>query len=753
MFERGKINRPDDFFTDINTRNKKVYFYRTAGINKEIYKFMKRYYICALSSGAVIEDKIQNPTEKNLEYYEETMGMDFRLDYNFINFSLRKWMPRISQQQIDNISLSMFYKLDYLKKSGKNENMIKNAYIKFMCWLYYKFERLSANLGAADIPKILYGGTPGKYELMFLEVLSSSGCDILILEYNDGSGYSRSDPVSEISDQLIVNNMEEFPSDFSLETIRADVRRDSQRQRLFGNLPSVKAETNTWIKKPSFYNINVPINERGTQKDRFYNCFIKVNGADDKLTYLNDLFQLNLELERNGRNIVIINNFLPAADNSEIAAVKRRNYRTAEELAADISSNINFVSNTLLCGQIKKSFIETILKEAANDANLTRTTNKAVFMLCWLRRYQGELFKNWKNGNIACFIFFAGKKNQREELFLEFLSYLPVDILILNPSNDSSYEIESERILEINYEEAIYADKFPKETDIRMGTAAYHAERELDNILYNDTGLFRNQQYKTANTITLRTMYEEIPLLWDEELKYRPNFSVVGQTVNIPVIYAKVSGVKDEKTDDYWYGIKSLITEDTFIIRSAPFINPVDPNAMKTYSSLFLKNGRLQKNIIRSHKCYQFGYIRDEMQEYLLDKLQCLIDQKIIKGTFENGTEYLITATILNMNRDIMRLIQRFDFTKKNPKVIYINTTENLSSPEDAIIMSFLNLIGFDILFFMPTGYNNIENHLNKVLIEEYNIGGYMYDLNVPDFKTLRNKKKQTFMGLFKKGK
>lgn len=43
-----------------------------------------------------------------------------------------------------------------------------------------------------------------------------------------------------------------------------------------------------------------------------------------------------------------------------------------------------------------------------------------------------------------------------------------------------------------------------------MGTVAYQAERELDTILYQDTGIYRNQQYQNASVINLKTTYEEI---------------------------------------------------------------------------------------------------------------------------------------------------------------------------------------------------------------------------------------------------
>lgn len=46
-----------------------------------------------------------------------------------------------------------------MQRAGKTEGMLKNAYIKFMCWLYYKFERIVNLLGENSVPKILYEET------------------------------------------------------------------------------------------------------------------------------------------------------------------------------------------------------------------------------------------------------------------------------------------------------------------------------------------------------------------------------------------------------------------------------------------------------------------------------------------------------------------------------------------------------------------------------------------------------------------
>lgn len=141
------------------------------------------------------------------------------------------------------------------------------------------------------------------------------------------------------------------------------------------------------------------------------------------------------------------------------------------------------------------------------------------------------------------------------------------------------------------------------------------------------------------------------------------------------------------------------------------------------------------------------------MQDHLLDKLQLLIEQALIKGTFENGTEYTIVSTALNLDKSILRLVQKFDFTKKNPKLVYLIPGETVLSLEDTIQAAFLNLVGFDILFFVPTGYQCVERFFNRPVVEEHQIGDYLYDLPVPNFDTISSNPRPSWREkLFKRG-
>ena len=737
MFEHRKIQELDDFFKGLDCRKEKgVYFYRINGYNEEVARFIRKYYEAARLKGVILEGKIPNPDEGNLSYYQEIMGTGFQMSMGFFLTSLKKWLPRMRDAQRGQVAAAIYDALDSLRRAGKNENMLKNAYIKFMCWLYYRFERIVNALGENEVPKILYEGNISNYELMLVSILSNAGCDAVLLQYQGDQGYRKIDTALALSEELLLPGMQAFPETFNLRWVREQIQEEKNAERLYGRKPEALNCTNAWVTGAGMEDVEKPAAVRGDRPEFYYNCFFRISGVEDKLTYLNEWYQFYLRMKNEGRKIVITEQTISQPGMDEIAGIHRKNYQRQDQMLMDLSANIKYSANIELQRIMTKAFLDIMLDEAKLPGmNLNRLTNKAVYLLCWLKRYQAKLFVNWKMPEIGCFIHMGGCKNENEALFLRFLARLPVDVLILNPNQNVPCCLKDSLLYEIHYPESLSAERFPQEnTDIQIGTTAYHAERELDTLMYQDSGMYRNQQYQKAGTVNLKTMYEEIPLLWKEELKYRPNFSTVNDTVNIPVLFAKVSGVRDRQVQRYWSDIKALVTEDTFVIKAAPFLHSMDENPMRAHATEFFRNGKVQKTKIKAHRDYAYGVLREEIQEHMLDKLQLLIDKKLIKGTFENGTEYTIVATVLNLPRELVRLIQKFDFTKRNPKLIYLNTGEKVISLEDTILTAFLSLVGFDVVFFVPTGYQSVEKYFNRKLMDEHQIGDYMYDLQGPDF-------------------
>lgn len=890
-FKHMKIQSLDDFFVPLSGRSEKgIYFYRFNKTSDKIDEFIYKYYNAARKSGVVIDGKIGNPTESNLSYYQEIMGMDFQMSMGFISDSLKKWLPRMRAIQRENIAGAIYDVLDGLRRSGKNENMLKNAYIKFMCWLYYKFEGVVEQMNGENIPKIFFVGDIVGYEFMLINILADAGCDVVFVQLHGDVSYLKVDENLERSFEYVGENgaaeqnmVREFAADFSIKSMlenhdfkaqrengqgtvssQAEIQRvkshgtggsqvDVQNiQRQESGIPQAEGKstkslqnkkslnikvqsteadninsmadrggsqpkmsykvstrncTNVWIEGNGLDDFLQPAgvrkdrfrklyeNERRTEKvnnvdnaqnlhirnaekvnnvenvqnlhnirniennlgngmfsadnaqgygadkdKRFLNCYVRINGVWDKLTYENELYQFYLSLKAMKRNVVVISELIPKPDVDEIAKIRRGNYRDVFQLVKGLELNINFTENPIVSEFLINSFEETVYGEAdrlGTGANINKILNKAVYLLCFINRYQTQFFKNFSYDNIPCFIYMGGCNDENEAMFMHFLARTPIDVLILCPNRAERCRLEDNILYDINYEEQLAIDKFPiQNSGLHIGTAAYHAERELDTLMYNDDTIFRDKQYDKARTVSLQTMDREIKILWETEIKYRPGFSTVDGFVNIPVIFSKFSGVKDGNVREYMIMLKKLMTPETVVVDKVPNILSTDANPIKEYATEFFKNGRLHRDKIKKSRAYRYGFLRDEMQDYILDKLEFLIAQKYIKGTFENGTEYTIVSVALNLPKEVTRLLQAFDFTKKNPKLLYINTSDELISLEDTIYLTFLHLLGFDVALFVPTGYN-MEKYFNLKLMEEHQLGDYIYDIQIPDWESI----------------
>lgn len=752
MFQLGRIEKLHDYFSACSRRREQaVFFYRVAGYSGEVAAFLTQYDQAARTNGVVIEGRIPNPDPKQLDYLAEMMGSDFQLDAGFLTQKLTRWLPRLTGVQREAVVTAMTATLQDLQAHGKNENMLRNAYIKYMCWLYYKFERILGRLGGDELPKILYDGTVSSYELQLLVILARAGADIVLLERAGDEGYLRCDPTSQYARLYQAPGLTPFPADFSLRQLREQGRQQAERQKLYGAPAGIAPCTNAWMKTPDGKEILTAVRARGDDPKLFYNAFVVQYGVEDKLLFPSDMVAFYQQLKREGRKVCLENGRLPPPTPEEIAAVRRRNHQTAEQLAADLAANLQYPNNQQLQTLMRQAFLDVVLEEdKAVGGNLNRLLNKAVYLVAWMKRYQKDLFQNWQAPEVGVFILFGACSGDNEALFLRLLAKLPVDVLVLLPDLNAPCVLKDPALLDLHKEHSLPMTDFPVEpSQMRVRTAAYQAEREMDSILYQNTGLYRAKQHQKAEAVTLQTMYEEIGLLWDQELKYRPGFAAEGDTVTVPVLLEKICGIKDGPILPYWLEIKKLVTPETTLVTKLPWQTGLEANPMKPYATQFLRQGRLQREKIKQHKDYPYGILRPEIQDYLLDKLQVLLDEKLIAGTYQNGTEYTIVSTILGLPKDLLRRIQNFDFTKKNPKLIIISTTEETLSLEDSILVAFLNLVGFDILFFVPTGYQSIEKYFQKPFANEHQLGPYRYDLQVPDFRTLHEGGKSSIRKLF----
>lgn len=778
-----------DILELLNANRSAPSFVRINQYSSDFEQKLIKIYEAARQNGVILEGRIPNPTEGNLSYYYEMMGNDFKLDRAFISASLQKWLPRMNKTQHDLIVDSLQGTLEQMKQRGKTDSMLKNAYVRFLCWLYFKFERVAIRLGSGAYPLVLIQADISGFEMDFLSILCKAGCDVVLLQPSGDESYRKIDPGSELSDHLPVSGGGAFPKDFSINKMyRAYFDQQYRRPQQPAARPAVPAARpavpaarpaapvarpaapapeqplripdaeyvvcpNAWMQLDLFESMLISSAKRGEDPKLIYTCFAYQEGVEDRLTYPNELIQLHQKLLGVGRKPLIVNGGFAQPAPEEIQRINRGSYRTINEAITDLSRNLSSGTALGLQSIAVRAFMEVMSEEGRKDgANPNRISSTAVYLLCWFRRCYAQLFEGWKPKKTGCLIYMGAVKNEREALFLRFLAKMPTDILVLQPNLEENNCLQDSMLFTRTFDESLDMKVFPQENSaLRVSTAASQAERDLDGTLYNNTGLYRNRQFDAAQAIVLNSTYEEIALYWNQELKYRPNFNTVNNTVMMPVLFAQASGVKNGDAGAYWFAIKQLITPDTILVKQFPMFTPQDMSPIAANVVEFFRNGTLQREKIKKHRQYPFVMLREETQEYILNKLQALIDQKTIKGTMENGMEYQIISTVLSMKKEWVRMIQKFDFTKKNPKVLCVSTSEQMATKEDAILLAFMSLIGFDVVCFVPTGYQCFGQWYAPGVIIEHQIGDYVYDLNIPDFN-LVTQSTHSVWNIFKRG-
>lgn len=756
MFDCLDLERYHDYFIPMSKRKHKgVYFYRFVGYNDDILKFLKRFQVLSQDSGIYINHNIQNPTEEKVIYFYGKTGKDFIIDNDFFYIVSKKWLSGISEKNISLFSASLFKVIKYLENNGINFNILKNTYIKLMCWARYMFTEVLTNLGIDNVPKILYEGAITKYELYMLKIMSLCGCDIILVNFDDDNSYLKIDASSSFSKPIYGANKGIPSVHFS----KLDLELICKFESIYENIAKVEniVNTNEWIdEKDNFFEKTIINNSnRGPlSSSKIYNIFGQYLGIDIVDKYINRLIDLKQQFIGENKYFVIIDRKINKPNFEEASIVNKFSYTNKKDIIENLALYINTSENLQLNCFSQKAFVETLREEACDNIGIFY--NMAMNMLCWCNRYLRDIFKNYNNEKIPVFIYY-GICSKQEAIFLSMISKMPIDVIYICPDLKCSDFMENNKqslILKlensIDIKELDYYPNLETKARFRVATTAYQAEKELDKLIYTDTGMYRNRQFKRSTPLTLKTTYDEIQILWKEESKYRPSFAIQEERVLIPNIFAKICGVKDEDIANYTRSIKNLITQNTMILTKFPF--SIQENIITQYISSFFTSGRINPNNIINHREYKYHYLSDDTQSYIIEKIQELIDLKWIRAENQN-IDFVILSTLLNLDKNTIRLIQQFDFTKEIPKLLIVHKDESIFSIEDCIYIAFLNLVGFDIAIFTPTGYKNIERHIKSTVFEQYTIGNFMFDINIPISKPSKVQDFGFFNKLFGKGR
>lgn len=358
-------------------------------------------------------------------------------------------------------------------------------------------------------------------------------------------------------------------------------------------------------------------------------------------------------------------------------------------------------------------------------------------------------------------LMYYGNIGPSETAFLHFMSRLGTDVLYICGDTSGLAELKRNnlegrmQIFELPC--SAPAEPYPdRPVRAKLATAAYNASKELNNILYNSNTIFRDFQFSDMRTVTLKTTCEEIDVLWHQPARYRTGFEVNGDKVTVPNIFAKISGVKDGNLNAYWDSVKRKLSPDTRVIIKAPSYRKYADSQLGIFSRYF-RGEQILTEQLKASPLNKYGYLSDSLQTLIFSKMQEAVDSGFLKIPAEKLLPLVIYVGT-NLDREILRLLQKFDFTKDIPKLIIIDVIEDTFSMIECIQLVLYSLLGFDILICTPTGYRDIETFVSETAFETHTMNGFEYNVHIPRLKipdSIPEPKDSggLFGRLFKKGK
>ncbi|WP_051569286.1 YceG family protein [Alkaliphilus transvaalensis] len=471
--------------------------------------------------------------------------------------------------------------------------------------------------------------------------------------------------------------------------------------------------------------------------------FYRIIGIDETHSYEDDLFNLHqglLELDHlylkfeDGLESYVPNSFIEQKRD-------QIDFNSLEEIKAEKNfSKATTIQRLAILCPYKNKMIEDKITEILNlyisqYPQVEVVKNFYIKLLYWIEKYIISQVKNLQYGEESPKVLFYGDIRRDEVFFLIFLSLLGWDILYINPLEEGGFSSIA------NIEDYANLLEYPKrgiikefasiEKNKRKETIAYKASVEISQIIHSEgSGIYKPWQFEDyeVKAIPLKTTFEELFILWKEEARFREGFKVENKRISIPTIFAKVSGVSRDM-DQYWNYFNALLEkkENMILLERVPFISIPTP---QVDYSLFNRDGSLNLEKVKGLRENQFKYLKSSVQDLIFNTINYMVTTNLFIEPLTEAFKIKILYTILSIHKSYLELLQKFDFPFDVPKIVVFDKDKDRFSKEFTIILCFLHLVGFDIVIYTPTGYNNIENGLNKSYYDLHKLEDLNFNLN-----------------------
>lgn len=706
--------------------------------------FLIQQFISAQKDGLFFRDKLPLPSTGEITAAAEYTAAGFD-DVSAIKSGLDAWL-RAVHISCDSAAVSEVL-LRAVNECGANR---KNTYFVMLCWLMKYL--------AAKPKNVFFIGGAGLRELYLLYMLNVAGAAVTLVSYGQDGDFERFAYKDKITVQTGRNTA-------PLQVDYANI--DLSKEARLAEMRSAGEQVKNKVKRLNTTAAGIFEDLLKDRKSRVIasgGIFTEdgdipvysaaLIGYDDEAVYTNMLVKFKESFAGLKKQLIFIEKPLGNPDADEVKALGSVP-RTSTADMIDAMALLIKLGGDPTRTALAQSALRELLNEL-NTGNQTVVFNYGSKFITWLYRCTQARKYAVKYEDIPTILYY-GDISQSELYFLNFMSRSGFDTIYVTPNRqmlDLTVSRNPDGRMQIfqlpqSKESGSYPDKPMK---MKMATVAYSAERDLDTMLYGgDTGIYRNFQFPNSQSLTLKTTYEEIGILWKEEARFRTGFSTSGNLVSIPNIFAKISGVSGGDVGRYWDEVRSRLTPDTILKIKKQGVQHDGSTDLSAYRGYY-RNGEIDAERLKSSTLNKYSFMPDRLQDMLIYKLQ----ETASSGFLKLEGDELMCSVIhygLGMGKEFLQLVQRFDFTRSIPKLIFIDAVEDTFTLEECVQTVLCSLIGFDVLIYTPTGYKNIETFVKNDAFEEHIMDQFLYNMEVPKLKIPSEEKSSGFFGkLFRKG-
>lgn len=381
-------------------------------------------------------------------------------------------------------------------------------------------------------------------------------------------------------------------------------------------------------------------------------------------------------------------------------------------------------------------------------------------------KWSNHYFPQWESEYLqkqdVPHLLWYGEMKESEAFFMHFLYLFGCDLVIFNPNKADVMTEHGLNPMEVEQLEKSATNlEFPFEKPVQIQTITSQAEAVVGEHLYSNSALnhpWKYANYETRNRI-LNTTLEEVFQLNKADLYLREGFSSEDQIVYLPVLFTKIEGI-NENTTEYLNRIDKLVHRELSYFSSKFPLVQTQRNNMQFHLRDAKQNGVLIPEEIIKLSIWPYKQLSMGSQLNIARSIVRMLDSGIIQkmpGQNNESYEQYLFGQLMLIPAEIMKLYQSFDYSYNNPTIILFKNQESSElQREDAVLLVFLNMIGFDVVIFNPEGTVGIENYLTKSIMKTHRLEKISFDLTrsqVDEYinGTKSNKSSEGFFSLIKK--